>query len=202
MAITSSIANFRSNFQGGTRPNRFLVEGKIGGQGGNGLEDFDLAPYIFLIKATSLPASTIGIIPVPYRGRVLKIPGDRMFAEWAITIIDDADTSIQGGGKDVVAVENLRSKFTKWSNSINGHVTNITSDPNMSSLAKQWTVSMLSQKGKGAGTPDEKIRTIKLHNCWPIEIAAVDLSYDTADTITEFTVNLAYDFWTEEGKTT
>jgi hypothetical protein len=48
---------------------------------------------------------------------------------------------------------------------------------------------------------DSPIRTIELHNCWPIEVAAVDLSYDTADSITEFSVNLAYDFWTESSVT-
>ncbi|MAH43538.1 hypothetical protein CL614_07535 [archaeon] len=172
MAITSSIANFRSNFQGGTRPNRFLVTGGIGSTA--------IGDSGFLIKATSLPASTNGVIPVPYRGRVLKIPGDRMFAEWAITIIDDADESTD-----------LRGLFTTWSNDVNAHVANTTSDPNMTETMTEWNVSMLSQKD------DSPIRTINLHNCWPIEVAAVDLSYDTADSITEFSVNLAYDFWTE-----
>jgi hypothetical protein len=176
MAITSSISNFRSNFQGGTRPNRFLVTGGIGAApiGDDG----------FLIKATTLPASTNGVIPVPYRGRVLKIPGDRMFAEWAITVIDDADESTD-----------LRGLFTKWSNDVNAHVANTTKDPNMTETMTMWTVQMLSQKD------DSPIRTIELHNCWPIEVAAVDLSYDTADSITEFSVNLAYDFWTESSVT-
>ena len=146
MAITSSISNFRSNFQGGTRPNRFLVTGGIG--------ETAVGEDGFLIKATTLPASTNGVIPVPYRGRVLKIPGDRMFAEWAITVVD-----------------------------------------NMTETMTMWTVQMLSQKD------DSPIRTIELHNCWPIEVAAVDLSYDTADSITEFSVNLAYDFWTESSVT-
>ena len=180
--VDSNIANFRSNFQGGTRPNRFLVTGGIGSTA--------IGDSGFLIKATSLPASTNGVIPVPYRGRVLKIPGDRMFAEWAITIIDDADTSIKGKGG--VGMTDLRSEFVSWSNAINSHVGNITTDPNVSNLATKWQVSMLSQKD------DKKIRTIELHNCWPIEVAAVDLSYDTADSITEFSVNLAYDFWTEK----
>jgi hypothetical protein len=184
--VNSNIANFRSNFQGGTRPNRFLVEGGISQPGG---AVYALSPFNFLVKATTLPASTIGVIPVPYRGRVLKIPGDRMFAEWAITIIDDGDTSIKGEGADMT---NLRSEFTRWSNAINSHVGNVTEDPNMSTLAQTWHVSMLSQKN------DKKIRTISMHNCWPIEIAAVDLSYDSADTITEFQVNMAYDFWTEK----
>jgi hypothetical protein len=176
MAITSSIANFRSNFQGGTRPNRFLVTGGIGSTA--------IGDSGFLIKATTLPASTNGVIPVPYRGRVLKIPGDRMFAEWAITIIDDADESTD-----------LRGLFTTWSNDVNAHVANTTSDPNMTETMTLWHVSMLSQKD------DSPIRTINLHNCWPIEVAGVDLSYDTADSITEFSVNLAYDFWTEDSAT-
>ena len=177
MAITSSIANFRSNFQGGTRPNRFLVTGGIGD---TAIDDTSG----FLIKATSLPESTNGVIPVPYRGRVLKIPGDRMFAEWAITVIDDADESTD-----------LRALFTKWSNDVNAHVANTTQDPNLTETMTKWNVEMLSQKD------DTPIRKIELHNCWPIEVAAVDLSYDTADSITEFSVNLAYDFWTEAGAT-
>ena len=76
---TSNIETFRQNFSGGTRPNRFRVSGA----------KVDDAP--FLVKATSMPAATVGIIPVPYRGRILKIPGDRLYAEWAITIIDDAE---------------------------------------------------------------------------------------------------------------
>lgn len=178
MAVNSSISSFRDNFFGGTRPNRFLVQGSI--------NDADIGDHGFLIKATSLPASTVGVIPVPYRGRILKIPGDRLFAEWAITVIDDADE-----GRD------LRSEFVAWSNKINTHVGNATEDPNVSETLsmKSWTVQMLSQ------SDDAPIRTIVLHNVWPIEIAAVDLTYDTADTIVEFGVNLAYDYWTEQGIT-
>jgi hypothetical protein len=200
MAINSNIQAFRDNFQGGTRPNRFLVEGELGGKDGASI--LLEAKHSFLIKATTLPASTIGIIPVPYRGRVLKIPGDRMFAEWSITVIDDGDESVFEGGDDTVTTpKNLRSDFIAWSNAINSHVGNVSEDPAGAKLAKTWTVSMLSQTTKGLST-DKKIRTITLHNCWPIEIAAVDLSYDMADTITEFQVNLAYDYWTELGNTT
>lgn len=178
MAINSSISSFRDNFFGGTRPNRFLVNGNVNGQ--------DLSDEGFLVKSTTLPASTVGVIPVPYRGRILKIPGDRLFAEWAIVVIDDADE-----GRD------LRSEFVGWSNAINTHVGNKTDDPNVSdTLSKNsWTVQMLSQKD------DAVIREITLHNVWPIEVSAVDLTYDTADTIVEFGVNLAYDYWTEEGST-
>ena len=89
----------------------------------------------------------------------------------------------------------MRGLFTTWSNDVNAHVANTTKDPNMTETMTKWTVQMLSQKD------DKPIRTIELHNCWPIEVAAVDLSYDTADSITEFSVNLAYDFWTESSVT-
>ena len=60
----------------------------------------------FLVKAASLPASTVATIPIAYRGRELKIAGDRSFANWTITIINDVDF-------------NIRTAFERWSNLIN-----------------------------------------------------------------------------------
>lgn len=172
---SSNIAEFRDNFFGGTRPNRFRVEADIPG---SHLEN------PFLIKAATLPPSTLGIITVPYRGRVLKIPGDRLFAEWTVSILDDGDEG-----------EDIRGKIVSWGNNINKHVENITEDPNVSETVGQWKVHMLSQ------ADNSEIRSITLHNCWPVEVGAIELTYDTADTLTEFPITLAYDFWTEAGNT-
>jgi len=172
-SFSSNISDFRSNFFGGTRPNRFRVEAAIAG---SSLQN------PFLIKAATLPPSTLGIITVPYRGRVLKIPGDRLFAEWTVSILDDGE-----GGEDI------RGKIVSWSNSINAHVENVTKDP--TGLTEQWKVHMLTQED------NTEIRSITLHNCWPVEVGAIELTYDTADTLTEFPITLAYDFWTEEGNT-
>ena len=60
----------------------------------------------FLVKAAQLPASNIEPILVPFRGRNLKIAGDRTFDAWTVTVINDTDFSI-------------RSAFEKWMNSIN-----------------------------------------------------------------------------------
>jgi len=172
---SSNIQDFRNSFYGGTRPNRFRVEATIPG---SSLDN------PFLIKAATLPPSTLGIITVPYRGRVLKIPGDRLFAEWTVSILDDDDGE---GGEDI------RGKIVSWSNSINAHVENVTQNP--TGLVGQWKIHMLTQKD------NTEIRSITLHNCWPVEVGAIELTYDTADTLTEFPITLAYDFWTEEGNT-
>lgn len=176
---SSNISDFRNNFFGGTRPNRFRVEAQIPAAAGVG----DITSH-FLIKAASVPPSTLGIISVPYRGRVLKIPGDRLFAEWSFTVLDDAHEG-----------EDIRSKMVAWSNAINSHVSNLTQDPNVSDSIAQWRVEMLNI------SDNEPVRIITLHNCWPVEVGAIELSYETADVITDFPCTLAYDYWTETGAT-
>ena len=61
-----------------------------------------------MCKAAQLPASNIAEIPVPFRGRVLKVAGDRTFDPWTITVINDTDFKI-------------RTAFEKWMNGINKH---------------------------------------------------------------------------------
>ena len=60
----------------------------------------------FLVKGANLPASNVAQIEVPFRGRVLKIAGDRTFDSWTVTVINDTDFAI-------------RSAFERWSNTIN-----------------------------------------------------------------------------------
>ena len=59
----------------------------------------------FLVKAANLPASNIAPIDVPFRGRILKVAGDRSFDTWSITVINDTDFAI-------------RSAFENWMNKI------------------------------------------------------------------------------------
>ena len=82
---SNNISSFAGQFlKGGIRPHLFEVNGTIG--------PFSDEKIPFLVKAAQLPASTLGLIEVPYRGRKIKVPGDRTFAEWQITVL--ADTSI------------------------------------------------------------------------------------------------------------
>ena len=82
-----NITEFRSRLAGGgARANLFEVEIAFPEELGINLTDIsDKVP--FLVKAAEIPASNLGNIPVPYRGRVLPVAGDRTFDPWTVTII-------------------------------------------------------------------------------------------------------------------
>jgi len=99
------ITDFKSKLVGGgARPNLFEVELAFPEEIGIDNDVKDKAR--FLVKAAALPASNITPIDVNFRGRILKVAGDRTFDTWTITVINDTDFSI-------------RSAFEKWMNSIN-----------------------------------------------------------------------------------
>jgi len=129
----------------------------------------------FLCKAASLPASTVGIIEVPYMGRKIKIAGDRTFAEWQITVTNDSTMLI-------------RKQFEDWSNLINDHELN--TGPNQIATYKHNAI--VQQLGTDGGVLAE----YNLKGAWPTEISEVDLNFESNDTISEFTCSLAFDFWT------
>lgn len=177
----NQIGDFKAKFNGGTRPNRFVITGTMGGAL---QEKGDVEPL--LVKAGSMPVQTLGILQIPFRGRVAKLPGDRVYAEWTFTMIDDI------GGED----ENeggLRRKFEEWHAKFNKHEENIVDNPvTLSGTGDdygEWTVVQLDMTGKEI--PNRKI---KLINCWPVEVGGIELSYDTADTLTEYSITLAYDY--------
>lgn len=168
----NNISGFVNAFAGGgVRTNLFRVLGAVPGSG-----DADTSRAIsFLCKAAQIPASSLGTIEVPYRGRRIKIPGDRTFADWSITIISDSNLT-------------LRSKFEAWSVLINQHVANI-GDPNfMSTLMPTWSVTSLDRAGNA-------IRTYSMIGCFPSEVGSIDLSYENNDSIAEFPVTLNYSWW-------
>ena len=178
MVASSNISTFRSNFKGGSRPNRFEVSGRIPTPGAVDINDTNT----FLIKASTMPPSTIGIIPVPYRGRILKIPGDRLFIEWDIVVIDDP---ANGGNSD------LRNKFIEWSHLINKHAENTLDNQ---TYYADWSIYQLEH---GADKALEN-RKVTLHNCWPVEISGIELNHDIPNTLIQWNVRMAYDFWTTD----
>jgi hypothetical protein len=165
---TNDIAGFIQNFAGGgVRTNLFMVQGNIPGYG-------NLRAISFLCKAAQIPASSLGVIEVPYRGRRIKFPGDRTFQDWTITVISDANMS-------------LRSAFENWSTNFNTHVSN-TGAINLGPLMPTWSVTQLRRDG-------EPLRTYNFIGCFPSEVGAIDLSYENNDTIAEFPVTINYSYW-------
>ena len=181
----NQISTFKSAFDGGTRPNRFEITGEIGaGMTENQSTQPEDMEKIF-VKAGSVPSQTLGVIPIPYRGRVVKFPGDRTYAEWTFTVMDDAGTDGDGG---------FRRKFESWHESFNLHEENKVTSPDVlngtnTAVYTQWNVQQLDMSGDPIPS-----RKVSLINCWPVEIGAIELSYDVASTLTEYTVTVAYDY--------
>ena len=186
MAITHrdrTIIDFRSKMQGGgARSNLFEVNisypDNIGIAEGN---DGATSKGEFLIKAAELPASNIGNIPVPFRGRVLPIAGDRTFDPWTVTVINDTDFVI-------------RDAMEKWSNSINDIQTaQGTIDP--TAYQKTATVKQFSRQGT---TETSNIQTLRQYNfvgIYPNVVSSIPLDYGATDQIEEFQVTFNYLFY-------
>ena len=134
----------------------------------------------FMCKATSLPSSVIAPIMVPFRGRQLQIAGDRTFEPWTVTIINDTDMSV-------------RNAFEKWMNDINNHTTGGgATDP--STYMADMGIDQLDKAGNS-------LKHYDIVGVWPTNVSAIELSYDTTDTIEEFTVELQVTYWESSGIT-
>lgn len=186
---TRTLNDFKNRISGGgARPNLFECEITFPanlnlGFGGNDPED----KTRFLIKSAQLPASTINVIDIPFRGRNLKIAGDRTFDPWTITVINDTDFKI-------------RNAFEKWMNYMNKHEDNA-GELNPENYQRNMKVYQLGKAAITSGTTftsAEKIQVLKayeFYGTFPTSISAIDLSYDQADTIEEFTVDLQVQWW-------
>tara|TARA_B100000287_G_scaffold390603_1_gene401631 strand:+ start:4406 stop:5026 length:621 start_codon:yes stop_codon:yes gene_type:complete len=186
-----TIDKFKSRLSGGiARPNLFEVvlafpDGVVDAS----VNDLD-AKSRFLVKAAALPASNITPINVPFRGRVLKIAGDRTFDEWTITVINDTDFAI-------------RSSFERWMNSM-AKVSDTSGNTNPADYTRDASVYQL---GRSAVAPNSQesaqnmpiLRTYKFYSVFPTNISQMDLSYDQPDSIEEFTVTLQVQWWEAAG---
>lgn len=150
----------------GARPNQFRVDitypAVLGIAPGNGS---------LLASAASLPASNVNPCIVLYRGREIKLSGERVFDPWSITILNDTTMS-------------LRDNFERWSNILNDRLNNggvIVPDMYMADLL----VHQLDRN-------DQTIRSYIMRGAWPMVVSEVGLRYDLNDMVSEFTVTFAY----------
>ena len=190
-----TIDSFKSKLVGGgARPNLFEVMLTFP-QGVNGPIDekeLDLKTR-FMVKAANLPASNITPIDIPFRGRNLKIAGDRTFDVWTVTVINDTDFAI-------------RNAMERWMNGMN-NLQNATGETNPSDYQTDAYVLQLGRGGKPDNTGPGQLKgpnfsddvpvlkQYKFHGIFPTNISAIELSYDQPDTIEEFTVDLQVQWW-------
>ena len=183
MAVSSNVKDFLSKVRSGVKPNLFRV--KLDWPSGLGASQADKELGAFLCKAAALPASNLGVIDVPFRGRVVKVAGDRTFDTWSVTIINDVDFR-------------LRNLFEAWLQSINAHEDNIAELINPEEGGDGYTKDLVvHQLGRsGEEKQDNYVKTYKLWGCFPTQISQIDLAYDSNDQIEEFTVEFQVQYWT------
>ena len=176
-----NITEFRSRLSGGgARSNLFEVE--IGFPEGLGVDENLVTDKVpFLVKAAEIPASNLGNIPVPYRGRVLPVAGDRTFDPWTVTIINDTDFLI-------------RDAMEKWSNSINDLQTaQGTIDPSV--YQRNAFVKQLSRQGTSPSDTEKILRAYKFEGIYPNTVSSIPLDFGATDQIEEFQVTFNYLFY-------
>jgi hypothetical protein len=184
-----SIDSFKSLLTGGgARANLFEVELNFPRGVGIFDEEIEDTTYRMMIKGAQLPASNIQEVLVPFRGRQLKVAGDRRFDPWTISVINDGDFK-------------LREAFERWSNFIT-KVSDGSGTVNPSEYYADWTVNQLGRastnlnvQGKDNPAQLPVLRRYSMKGCWPSSVGAVELSYDSADTIEEFQVTLQVQWW-------
>jgi len=174
---------------GGARPNLFECELYFPDDAipNNTTRDALTDRTRFMVKAANLPASNIAPINIPFRGRNLKVAGDRTFEPWTITIINDVDFTI-------------RTAFERWMNLINKHEDNA-GITNPTDYQKDLYVKQLGRAQVGGTIPstDAKLPVLKqyrFYGTFPTSISDIPLSYDSSDQIEEFSVTMEVQ-WTD-----
>jgi len=170
-----NVNQFRSQMQGdGARPNLFEVSMPF-----PGFSDPENAQQkmTFMCRSAQLPGATIGMVPVQYFGRELKFAGNRTFADWVVTIINDEDFQV-------------RNAFERWMNGINSHAGNVRSLDALtpSSYTVDGDVTQFSKKG-------DSIKRYKFIGLFPTDVSPIDVDWGSNDVIEEFTVTLSYQWW-------
>jgi len=169
-----NINEFKSQLVGGgARPSLFQVQitNPI-----TAVADFKVP---FMVRAAALPESNVGTYSIPYFGRFVKYAGDRTFADWPVTIINDEDFLI-------------RNAMEAWTNAINSH------DSNTRALPQTYKSNAIITQYSKDGRP---LRTYVFEGIHPINVGAISMAWDSTDQIENFDVTFQYDMWRVEGAT-
>ena len=168
-----SILEFKSALQGGgARANQFRVTLTFPGFVTGGAAAARKAQ--FLCTAASLPGSHLGIASVFYRGREVKLPGERVFQNWSISVVNDTDFGVHDA-------------FEKWMNTINDVKENV-GITNPLAISASAIVDQLDRNGA-------VLKTYTFADAWPVNVGEINLDFGANDQLETFQVELAYSFW-------
>jgi len=171
------VDDFKSKLRGGgARPNLFKATINF-----PGYADGDPELTSFLCEAAQIPGSTFGTIVVPFRGRQLKMAGDRSFPEWTVTIINDTDFAV-------------RNSMERWMNGINAHSTNVGLESPLLYEA-DLSIEQLDRSGTS-------VKKYTFRGAFPTDLSPIDLSYASVDEIERFTVTFQYQYFESQDPNT
>ena len=177
--MATKLSNFISDIGQGVKPNMFIVDIAFPSEVSGADGDADMINL--LCKSAALPASNLGVIEVPFRGRTVKIAGDRTFDTWTATFVNDKEMKI-------------RAYFEQWLAQINSHEKNNAPlfTPGDSGYTRVVKVKQLEKNQSDSG---EVLRQYDLMYAFPTNVSQIDLAYDSNDQIEEFTVEFQYSYW-------
>lgn len=182
----ASLNQFKDNFKGGTRQNRFLVTGAFpSGVGtsstaGNANSTGNTIP--FHIRSTLIPTLQTSTVSYDYFGRKLYYPGEKLYSTWSVSVVDDTDSG------------DLWKKFHQWHNYINNHVNNTTRYPTTQNYKVNWYVEHL-------GLNENVIKRFYINGMWPRTINEMSFSMARPNVLNTFNVVFVYDTISIEGVT-
>ena len=171
-----SISDFRKKglVDGGSRPNLFSCQFTAVPSGLNVIKSTN---FTFLCKIATIPPSTLGVVEVPYFGRMVKVPGNRTFDNLSITVLNDEEMAI-------------RADFEKWMGQFNTHESNMSIYSAGNAGMGTFVITHNNREMSSGG--DKKWEFV---NVFPVALGEIGLDWGSNDTIEEFTVDLAYDYW-------
>tara|TARA_Y100001963_G_scaffold8835_1_gene11420 strand:- start:411 stop:1043 length:633 start_codon:yes stop_codon:yes gene_type:complete len=193
MAETRTLSQFKAKLAGGAaRSNLFEVSiptfpSSVAGAWGPG-DDAENGIFKFLCKSATLPASNVGSIDIPFRGRILKVAGDRTFDDWTVSVINDEDFKI-------------RTAFEQWAN-VMSKLDDATGVSNPSSYMTDAYVQQLGRGvsaasgSAGDGGESSVLRTYKFYDIFPTTIGEIAVSYDDSDAIEQFDITFKVQYYT------
>ena len=186
MATPLGILEFQKAIRGGVRPNLFsvshawpqgtplsepVIEGVAASKG---------SAVTYMCKSAALPATNVGTVELPFRGRVIKVPGDRTFESWTATFYMD----------DAFALRGAYEKWVELTNTVDAN----TAAASMADVLQDITVTQMDKFG-GNATQFKNIRQYNLIKAFPVSVSQVSLAYDNNDSFEEFDVEFAYQYF-------
>ena len=177
-----SVSEFRSKgiARGGARPNLFQTTLTNVPSGVSIPTGSSEGGWSFVCKIATIPASTVAAVEVPYFGRQVKVPGNRTFDNLSITVINDEKMAI-------------RADFEFWMGEFNAHQANKSTFTTANSGMGTFVVTHNNREMSSSGD-----KSWKFTNVFPVALGEIGLDWGSNDTIEEFTVDLAYDYWTSD----